>query len=84
MAKIASFPTIEPAKRGRPPKRPAQERIFGMTLRIPASMRRALRHIADRETDFSGNVVSVHDVVTNAIIADLARRGIVLKDDGQP
>ena len=62
-------------ERGRPPKHVPGEKIFGMTLRIPGELRKSLRQVADIETDRAGAVVSVHDVILQAIHADLKRRG---------
>lgn len=61
--------------RGRPAKHVPGEKIFGMTLRIPGELRKSLRQVADIETDRAGAVVSVHDVILQAIHADLKRRG---------
>ena len=61
--------------RGRPSKQVPGEKIFGMTLRIPGELRKSLRQVADIETDRAGAVVSVHDVILQAIHADLKRRG---------
>lgn len=66
--------------RGRPAKRPADERVFGMTLRIPGDLRRALRRVAEDETDAGGRIVSVHDVILEAVAAHLARKGVKVGD----
>lgn len=61
---------------GRPRKRPAAERIFGMTLRIPSSLRNRLRRAAEAETEYLGEIVSVHDIVLIALESELRRRGV--------
>lgn len=60
--------------RGRPRKREGDGRLFGMTLRIDGDLRRALRRVAEEETDAQGRVVSVHDVILAAIESHLAKR----------
>lgn len=55
--------------RGRPAKRPADARIYSMTLRVPGDVRRALRRLADNETDRRGRVVSLHDLILEAVNA---------------
>lgn len=62
--------------RGRPRTRPADVKIYGMTLRIPGELRRALRRLAEDETDERQRVVSVHDVILEAVEAHLARKGV--------
>lgn len=76
--KVAADPSPEPTKRGRgrPPKRPADARVYGMTLRIPGDLRRALRRLAEDETDARGSVVSIHDLILEAVGAHLARKGV--------
>jgi hypothetical protein len=66
----------EPAKpkAGRPSKDDGRQ--FGMTLRMSADLRLALRAAADQDTAKSRSVVSVHDVILKAIAADLKRRGL--------
>lgn len=66
--------TPEKRGRGRPAKRAGDERLFGMTLRIPGELRLALRRAAEDETDRQGRVVSVHDVILAAIESHLAAR----------
>lgn len=77
-------PAVEPAPmpaapakrgRGRPAKRDPAARVFGMTLRIPGDLRRELRRLAEDETERQGRVVSVHDVILDAVAAHLARKG---------
>lgn len=65
-----------PKRVGRPRKRPAAERIFGMTLRIPTSLRNRLRRAAEAETEYLGEIVSVHDIVLIALESELRRRGV--------
>lgn len=66
-----------PRGRGRPPKRPADTgKVFGMTLRISSDLRRSLRRLAEQETDARGRVVSVHDVILQAVESHLSRKGI--------
>lgn len=60
--------------RGRPPVRDPDAKVFGMTLRIPGDLRKALRRVAEDETEARGRVVSVHDVILQAIEAHLARK----------
>lgn len=62
--------------RGRPPKRAADEKVFGMTLRVPGNLRRALRRLAEEETDNANQVVSVHDVILEAVQDHLRRKGV--------
>ncbi len=71
-------PAIDAAKRtrGRPTKRDPEEKTFGMTLRVPGSLRLALRRAAERETDAEGKVVSVHDVILAAVKTHLASKGV--------
>lgn len=67
----------EPAEgrgRGRPAKRDPNAKTFGMTLRISSDMRRALRRLAEDETDERGHVVSIHDVILEAVQAHLTRK----------
>lgn len=66
--------TAGKSKAGRPPKGDARQ--FGMTLRMSADLRLALRAAADQDTAKAGSVVSVHDVILKALQADLRRRGI--------
>ena len=61
-------------KAGRPHKDDGRQ--FGMTLRMSADLRLALRAAADQDTARSRSVVSVHDVILKALKADLKRRGI--------
>jgi hypothetical protein len=60
---------------GRPRKRPADERIYGMTLRVPGDLRKVLRRMAEHETDERGQVVSVHDVLLGLVVAEARARG---------
>lgn len=62
------------SRAGRKPK--GDDRQFGMTLRISADLRLALRAAADQDTAKSKAVVSVHDVILKALKADLKRRGL--------
>ena len=75
-ARPAPVAKTEKRGRGRPAKRDPDAKTFGMTLRIPGSLRLALRRAAERETDAKGRVVSVHDVILEAVDAYLARKGI--------
>lgn len=68
-------PANEPGKRGRPRKRYTEERMYGMTLRIPSSIRKALRRLAEYETDERGLVVSIHDLVLECVTGELRARG---------
>ena len=55
-----------------------------MTLRVTANLRKALRHLAEVETDKRGQVVSVHDVIVQAVESHLTRNGIkALADDSK-
>lgn len=79
LTQTAAEAAIEPVKkrgkratgqpRGRPLKRPDRtgEKVFAMTVRLPASLRLDLRRAADRLTDKAGKVVSVHDIVLAAL-----------------
>ncbi len=71
----APAPKAEKRGRGRPKKR-AEGKPFGMTLRVSGPLRLALRRAAERETDAKGEVVSVHDVILEAVGAHLARKGV--------
>lgn len=75
-AVAASDDPATPAKSraGRKPK--GDDRQFGMTLRMSADLRLALRAAADQDTAKSKAVVSVHDVILKALRADLKRRGL--------
>jgi hypothetical protein len=75
-ARTAPTAKAEKRGRGRPAKRDPDAKTFGMTLRIPGSLRLALRRAAERETDAKGRVVSVHDVILEAVDAYLARKGV--------
>jgi hypothetical protein len=66
--------------RGRPAKRPTTDRTFGMTLRIPGNLRRAMRRLAEDETDAQGRVVSIHDIILQAVEAHLVRKGVKVED----
>ena len=91
-AVVSSAPVVEieqeaPAKRGRgrPPKRKApalggQTITFGQTIRMTPGLRKALRAAADAETDAKGKVVSVHDVILDAVHAHLRRKGIAIEE----
>lgn len=61
-------------KRGRPRKRPENHRIYGMTLRINGELRKELRRAAEDETDQRGEVVSIHDVILDAVAAHLEHK----------
>jgi hypothetical protein len=65
---------VEKRGRGRPAKRPADARIYGMTLRIPGDVRKQLRRLAEDETDARGAVVSIHDLILEAVEALLIER----------
>jgi hypothetical protein len=70
-------PAAEPEKRGRGrPKKRAEGKPFGMTLRVSGPLRLALRRAAEQETDAKGQVVSVHDVILKAVGDHLARKGV--------
>lgn len=74
-----------PAKRGRgrPPKgaQPASAgTTYGQTIRMTPGLRKALRAAADAETDAQGKVVSVHDVILQAVQSHLKRKGITINE----
>lgn len=69
-------PKAEKRGRGRPAKRPADSRIYGMTLRVPGELRRALRRLAEDETDARGSVVSIHDLILEAVGAYLIEKNV--------
>ena len=73
-----------PARRGRPPKRPLDANgkavVFGQTIRMTPSLRRALRAAADLETDQAGAVVSVHDIILEAVHRYLVAKGIQVEE----
>lgn len=73
-------PATTPRGRGRPAKRDPAAQVFGMTLRVPSDLRRALRRAAEMETDARGQVVSVHDVILQAVDAYLSRKGVKVGD----
>ena len=77
-ASVSRATEAKPIKRGRgrPPVRDPNAKVFGMTLRIPGDLRLALRRLAEQETDAQGRVVSVHDVILQAVEARLARKGV--------
>jgi hypothetical protein len=63
--------------RGRPPVRgPELGKVYGRTRRIPGPLRLALRRLAERETESAGRIVSVHDVILQAVEAQLSRKGV--------
>ena len=62
--------------RGRPIKRDPDTKVYGMTLRIPGDLRKALRHLAEDETEKRGRIVSVHDVILQAVETHLSRKGV--------
>lgn len=77
---------VQPEKRGRgrPVKHAPETKVYGMTLRVTANLRKALRHLAEVETDKRGQVVSVHDVIVQAVESHLTRNGIkALADDSR-
>ena len=67
--------------RGRPRKRDAGVKTFGLTLRVSPELRRALRRAAEQEEDRRGGFesVAVHDVIMAAIESDLRRRKIEIE-----
>ena len=69
-------PKAEKRGRGRPAKRPADGRIYGMTLRVPGDLRRRLRRLAEDETDARGSVVSIHDLILEAVTELLIDREV--------
>lgn len=83
----AGRPAVVPAQpppavkrgRGRPAKRAPGLKTFGMTLRVSGPLRLALRRAAEKETDARGEVVSVHDVIVEAVTAHLARKGVKIE-----
>lgn len=79
-ASSPAAPVSEPRERGRPRKRAEDVKVYGMTLRIPGNMRRALRRLAEDETDAQGRVVSIHDLVLEGLEALLARKGVKVED----
>ena len=68
--------SVSRATEAKPIKRDPNAKVFGMTLRIPGDLRLALRRLAEQETDAQGRVVSVHDVILQAVEARLARKGV--------
>jgi len=67
--------------RGRPVKRsPDAGKVYGMTLRIPGNLRKAMRRLAENETEARGRIVSVHDVILQAVEAHLSRKGVKVED----
>ncbi|OXE37430.1 MAG: hypothetical protein CGW95_01645 [Phenylobacterium zucineum] len=74
-------PAAEKRGRGRPIKRDPESKIYGMTLRIPGHVRIALRRLAESETDKRGRIVSVHDVIIQAVESHLARKGFKAVSD---
>lgn len=75
-APAAAAPEAEKRGRGRPAKRPEGVKLYGMTLRVPSDLRRALRRLAEDETDARGEVVSIHDLILEAVGSHLARKGV--------
>lgn len=68
----------EPISIGAGRKPNGDDRQFGMTLRMSADLRLALRAAADQDTAKSKTVVSVHDVILKALKADLKRRDLAM------
>ena len=69
-APIAPPPTaVEPGAekrgRGRPAKRPEGVKLYGMTLRIPSDLRRALRRLAEDDPQCGVKREAVADAVTS-------------------
>ena len=75
-APAAAAPEAAKRGRGRPAKRPEGVKLYGMTLRVPSDLRRALRRLAEDETDARGEVVSIHDLILEAVGSHLARKGV--------
>lgn len=67
-------PSLSPRGRGRPPKR-APGRTYGLTVRIDSDLRRQLRRLAEDESDRRGAIVSLNDLVVEAVGDLLERRG---------
>ena len=65
---------LSPRGRGRPPKRTAV-RTFGLTVRIDGDLRSQLRRLAEAETDRCGAVVSLNDLLIEAAVELLKRKG---------
>jgi hypothetical protein len=73
-AKGLPEPSLSPRGRGRPPKR-APGRTFGLTVRIDSDLRRQLRRLAEDESDRRGRIVSLNDLILEAVGELLERQG---------
>lgn len=67
-------PSLSPRGRGRPPKR-APGRTYGLTVRIDSDLRRQLRRLAEDESDRRGRIISLNDLVVEAVADLLERQG---------
>jgi hypothetical protein len=73
-AEALPVPSLSPRGRGRPPKR-APGRTYGLTVRIDSDLRRQLRRLAEDESDRRGAIVSLNDLMVEAVADLLERRG---------
>jgi hypothetical protein len=65
-------PSLSPRGRGRPPKR-TDEPTYGLTVRIGHDLWAQLRQLATDETRVRGRIVSLNELVLEAV-ADLIKR----------
>ncbi|MFN9090027.1 MAG: hypothetical protein ACK5V0_00580 [Alphaproteobacteria bacterium] len=65
-------PSLRPRGRGRPPKR-TDEPTYGLTVRIGHDLWAQLRQLATDETRVRGRIVSLNELVLEAV-ADLIKR----------
>lgn len=65
-------PSLSPRGRGRPPKR-TDEPTYGLTVRIGHDLWAQLRHLATDETKVRERIVSLNELVLEAV-ADLINR----------
>lgn len=59
------------ATRGRPKQ--FEDKRFGYTLRLLPELRKYLKQLAQEKTDVAGQIVTVHEVIMEAI-TDMLRR----------
>ena len=67
-------PSLSPRGRGRPPKR-TDEPTYGLTVRIGHDLWAQLRQLATDETKVRGRIVSLNELVLEAVGELIKRRG---------
>ena len=67
-------PILSPRRRGRPPKR-TDEPTYGLTVRIGHDLWAQLRQVATDETKVRGRIVSLNELVLEAVAELIKRKG---------